>query len=245
MRGAWIIAAAVVVRGVAASLPRAGVYFTAGARWPAVSAVQVLPVPGLGRLPRSRQLPTGLPRTTGTAACRPRIAWLASTTSDASQELEARKRRGLLSLDRPHRPGGLLPPPGQVRRGRSALLEPRRSERPFPAAWPTWRRPTSWPARRDLALRIRRAGPGRLAARPIAGWDTDQVNFYRKAEQYHLKLLTAALRSRSAAGSRTALLRLDNLFPASRFVGPQRRVRGRQHRAGPAGANCRSMPRPW
>jgi hypothetical protein len=46
------------------------------------------------------------------------------------------------------------------------------------------------------------------------------LNFYRKAEQYHLRLLTLRQdRSRQQPGGRNEL-QLDNLFPRVHFVGP-------------------------
>src|SRR5262249_31012316 len=71
-----------------------------------------------------------------------------------------------------------------------------------------------------------------------AGWDTFQVNFYRKAEQLHLKLLQ--VRKEEARGqSRQAGSQPDNLFPRVQFVGPQ----GQYEAGGLAPAPWCELPR--
>jgi tetratricopeptide (TPR) repeat protein len=208
MRGAWIIAALVV--GTVAAPARAGVYNTAEP-WPQprpfAQFQQDLAAYRSATL-KEEDLP---PDSLGAHYVR-RIA-----------ELEAEDARGMLTLEGRINLGAYL-----IRRGKYneavAVLEKAQTSRNFML-------------RANLATAYELAGvPDRaLLYRQLAlsswpatypGWDTVQVNFYRKAEQMHLTLLQLRQEDARRQANRSAL-RLDNLFPKVQFIGP-----GGQYEAG-------------
>jgi hypothetical protein len=224
MRGTWIVAAVLVVGAGMAGPARAGVY-TTEEFWPLPKRFnefrQKWADYRAAALPPAKDAPAEAPG----VRYRRRVA-----------ELEARERRGWLSLDdrinlgayyirlqQPQKAIQLLE--GSARQGHFMVLA-------------------------NLASAYEQAGmldraydyqSQALSSWPAGhpGWDTFQVNFYRKAEKYQQTLLQLRLEeARTLPPARRGELRLDNLFPRLRFVGP-----GGQYQAGGiAAAQWGDMP---
>ncbi len=97
--------------------------------------------------------------------------------------------------DRPHRPGGVLPPPepAQRRHPRASAAD----QKQLPGAGQPRRR---LPGHQRAGPGGRREGAGALAAWPSVqpGWNGNELAWYRRAEGYSLKLLEVAPATRPA-----------------------------------------------
>jgi hypothetical protein len=222
MRGAWIIAAALIGGGAAAGPARAGVYNTAEP-WPQ-------PRP----FPQFQQELAGYRAAAAMDKKNPAPGSLGEHYIRRIEELEADEARGMLTLE-----GRINLGAYHIRRGQYneaiAVLEKAQTSRNFML-------------RANLATAYELAGlPDRaLLYRQLAlsswpasypGWGTLQVNFYRKAEQFHLTLLQ--LRQEEARQQPTRRgLQLDKLFPRVQFVGP----RGEYEAGGIAPAQWGEIP---
>ncbi len=199
MRGAWVIAAALVV-GTAAGPARAGVYNTAEP-WP-----QPRPF---------KQFAQELAGYRAAAVSKDPGS-LGEHYERRAKELEADDARGMLSLEDRINLGAYY-----IRLGKYteaiAVLEKAQGSRHFML-------------RANLATAYELAGvPDRaLLYRQLAlsswpasypGWDTLQINFYRKAEQEQLALLQLRQEEARQQPTRTGI-QLDKLFPRVQFVGP-------------------------
>jgi tetratricopeptide (TPR) repeat protein len=201
MRGAWIIAAALVV-GTAAGTARGGVYNTAEP-WP-----QPRPFP---------QFQQELAAYRAAAAIKePPEGSLGAHYRSRVKELEADEARGMLTLDGRINLGAYYIRLGEYPKA-IATLEKAQGSRNFML-------------RANLATAYELAGiPDRallyrqlaLSSWPTAypGWDRVQVNFYRKAEQLHLTLLQLRQEAARQRPNQSGL-KLDKLFPRVQFVGP-------------------------
>jgi hypothetical protein len=207
MRGAGIVAAVLVVGGVVASPARAGVYNTAEP-WPLPGNFNLFQLDLAGyraaaaaeKEKKDRKNPNPL---------RERY--------DAQvQELEASNARGLLRLEDRINLGAYYIRLGEYEKAIRVLEPMAQQSRHFML-------------RANLATAYELAGqPERavgyrqlaLASWPTTypGWDSVQLRFYRKAEQYHLTLLQLRQEEARLDPSRTRL-QLDRLFPRVRFVG--------------------------
>jgi hypothetical protein len=214
MRGVWIVAATLVVGAGTAAPVRAGVYFTTGtharefARSDAPDAQELWPLPG--PFQQFHQDLAGY-----------RAAALEGPNHERYKrrvrELEAKESQGTLSLDDRINLGAYY-----IRLGKYPqavrILEPKAREEHFLllANLATAHELSGAP---DLAVRYRERA---LAAWPAihAGWDTAQLNFYRKAEVYHLRLLQLRQDEAREQPARGGQIQLDKLFPRVRFVGP-------------------------
>jgi tetratricopeptide (TPR) repeat protein len=219
MRGAWIITAALVVCGMLPEPAKAGVYFTSGtvrrefAKPDDPDAQELWPWPA-----PFVQFQQDLADYRAAAVVKE--SPLRQHYERRVKELEAAEARGTLGRDDAINLGAYYIRLGQPEKA-VRLLEPRAREGHFLllanlATAHELSRSADGP---DLALRYREQA---LAAWPsiYSGWTTWMLNSYRKAEQYHLKLLTLRQeRARQAAG-RPGPLQLDNLFPRVRFGGP-------------------------
>jgi hypothetical protein len=238
MRGAWIVVAALVVGGLIPAPARAGVYNTA----------EPWPLPGTfdqfqGQLSTYRAAAVDVPNrvaaalwtVTGDACPQAPGVPLRLLTPLAGQrllgpadqslglhycrqvaELEAKDSRGMLSLDERINLGAYYIRLGNYQSAIRVLEAKAQESRHFLL-------------RANLATAYELAGiPERaLHYRQLAlsswpamypGWDSGQVNFYRKAEQYHLTLLRLR-EEESRLGAGRGGMRLDPLFPKVRFVG--------------------------
>jgi hypothetical protein len=214
MRGAWIIAAALVVCAAAAVPARAGVYFTTGttvrefARPDDPNAEELWPSPS-----QFRQFQQDLADYRAGAVDGPLHAHYLRRAA----ELEAKEARGALTLDDRINLGAYYIRLGEFQKAVGLLEAKAKESRHFLL-------------RANLATAYELAGvPERaLSYRQLAlsswpamypAWDTRQMTFYRRAEQFHLTLLQARQdEARQRPGD--TRLRLDNLFPRVRFVGP-------------------------
>jgi len=204
MRGAWIVAAVLVVGGTAIGPACAGVYNTSEP-WP-------LPRPfNLFRsdLAAYRAAASVAAGAENPARTPPPEGSLAEHYVRRVKELEALEARGTLSLANRNDLGAYY-----LRLGKYdaavRVLEPKARDGDF-LFLANLATAYELAGQGDLALRTREQA---LAAWPRAypGWDTFQVNFYRKAEQYHQKLLTLRLnRPKQPRGD--GQLQFDNLLP--------------------------------
>jgi hypothetical protein len=199
MRGAWIIAAVLVVGGTAADPARAGVYNTSEPwPWPSPSHQFQLDEAAYRAAAVSEKDSLG-------ARYRRRV-----------EELEGEEARGTLSLEDRSNLGAYY-----IRLGKPdkaiRVLEPKAREGNF-MLLTNLATAHELNGSADLAVRYQEQA---LAAWPTmhAGWDTVMLQFYRKAEQLQLKLLTLR-QERSRQPEQAAHLQLDNLFPRVRFGGP-------------------------
>jgi tetratricopeptide (TPR) repeat protein len=216
MRGAWIIAAALVVGGAGAGPARAGVYFTSGtvvrqfANPDEPDAQELWPWPGPFAL--FQQDLAGY-RSAAAITESP----LGKHYRRQVKELETDEARGTLSSEDRINLGAYY-----LRLGMNdkavRLLEPKAREGNF-LLLANLATAHQLSGALDLAVRYQEQA---LAAWPsvYAGWDKGMLNFYRKAEQYHLKLLTLRQEEAARNAGRTGPLPFDNLFPRVRFVGP-------------------------
>jgi hypothetical protein len=207
MRAAWIITAALVVGGTVAGPARAGVYCTTEP-WPQPRPFNQFQQEWAAyRAAAAMDKKQPVPDSLGEHYVR-RI-----------EELEAEDARGMLTLEDRINLGAY-----HIRRGQYneavAVLEKAQSSRHFML-------------RANLATAYELAGvPDRallyrqlaLSSWPVTypGWDTLQVNFYRKAEQLHLTLLQLRQEEARQQPNRGGL-QLDKLFPRVQFVGPRGR----------------------
>jgi len=218
MRGAWIIAAAGIV-GALIPDARAGVYFTSGtlvrefARPDDPDAQELWPRPS-----PFKQFRLDL------AAYRSAVVKgpVQSHYLERVAALKAKESQGLLSLDDRINLGAYYIRLGQYKDAITVLQEAQHSRHFLLHA--------NLATAYELADPEKQGGDLRLALRsremaldywPIsyAGWDSGMLYFYRKAEQFHLALLKS--RQAEAPPMRgQSHLRLDNLFPRVRFVGP-------------------------
>jgi hypothetical protein len=221
MRGAWIIAAALVVGGTAAGPARAGVYFTSGtlvrpfANPEDPDAQELWPVPSA-----FAQFQQDLAAYRAAAAIAdPPAGSLGAHYRRRVKELEADEARGTLSGDDRINLGAYYIRLGKYDRA-VQLLEPKAREGHFLllANLATAHELAGAP---DLALRYREQA---LEAWPTmyAGWDRAMLNYYRKAEEYHKKLLLLRQERARRQPGQAAPLELDNLFPQVRLTSPGR-----------------------
>jgi hypothetical protein len=240
MRAAWIVPAALVIGAVLPGPARAGVYNTAEP-WPQPrpfeqfqlewAGYRLAPVDRENRVagavwlvtaeacPQAPGLPLRLPLAVHTQSAfgllsqdSPGLKYLRRIA-----ELEAKERQGLLSLEERINLGAYY-----IR-----MQDSRNAIRVLEAAGLGQRH---FMLRANLAAAYEQAGiPERaISYRQQAlldwptmypGWDSFQLNFYRKAEK--LQLTLAQLRQEEARlQPNRGGLRLDNLFPRVQFVGP-------------------------
>jgi len=251
MRGAWIVAAALLVGAALAAPARAGVYFTTGTFLPAFprpddpNAQEPWPWPGNVKqfqldLADYRAAAVDLPNRVGAAvwsltagACPAAPGIPVSLTASLlvqqqlpppdktlgmryvrrAAELERREAEGLLSLDDRINLGAYHIRLGNYQKA-IKVLEAKQSRH--------------FMLRANLATAYEMAGmPDRaIPYRQLAlsswpaiypGWDSVQLNFYRKAEQYHLNLLLLRQAEARLEPARAGSLHLDNLFPRIGF----------------------------
>lgn len=239
MRGAWIVAAALVVAGLAPAPARAGVYNTSEpGPWPPGPFPQFQ-----NHLATYRAAAVDLPNrvavvlwsVTGEACPQAPGLPLRLVSSVVAQgglgpaeqslglyyhrqvaELEGKDSRGMLSLDERINLGFYYIRLGDYQKA-VRILEPKARESSHFMLLANLATAYEHTGSAELALRARQ---GALAAWPAVypGWDTMQLNFYRKAEQYHLTLLQLRQEEARLQPTRGGL-RLDALFPRVRFVG--------------------------
>jgi hypothetical protein len=222
MRGAWIVAAALLATALSPQAARAGVYFTTGTftaefsrpddpdaqePWPLASASfsqfhQDLAAYRAAAVEPKDQKPSPIH-----LRYKRRV-----------QELEGKESRGILSVD------------GRINLG-AYYIRLQQPQKAIRLLEPVARQSRHFMLLANLATAYEMAGgmneraidyrQQALAAWPAMypGWDTAQVRFYRKAEQYHLLLLTLRDEEARQQAGRTRL-QLDRLFPRVQFVGP-------------------------
>jgi tetratricopeptide (TPR) repeat protein len=238
MRGAWTIAAALVVGALLTASARAGVYNTAEP-WPRPGNFSQFQIDLANYRSAAVDLPNrvavavwsvtagasptpGLPPSLAASLVAQRDLGPAEQSIGMryvrrAAALEAEDARGMLSPEGRINLGAYYVRLGNYRKAIQVLEAKAQESRDFML-------------RANLATAYELAGVPERALRyqelalsswpaMYAGWDGMQLNFYRKAEQYHLTLLQSrheeALRPPSRGG-----LRLDPLFPRVRFVGP-------------------------
>jgi hypothetical protein len=214
MRGAWIIAAALFVGALTPGTARAGVYFTTGTVVRDFAKADDPDAQELWPLPSSfNQFHQDLAAYRAAAVDGPNHARYLRRV----KELETKEAEGTLSLDDRINLGAYYIRLGEYQKAIRVLEAKAQESRHFML-------------RANLATAYELAGgmgDRALAYRQLAlsswpasypGWDSMQLNFYRKAEQYHLTLLQ--LREEEARRqSKRNRLQLDNLFPRVQFVG--------------------------
>jgi hypothetical protein len=225
MRGAWVVAAVLAVGGVVVGPARAGVYNTAEP-WPQPRPFKQFQLEWAGyraaAIPPTKETPEQSPA----VQYRRRVA-----------ELEAREQRGILSLDDRINLGAYYVRLQEPQKAIRLLEGPARQMRQFMLL-------ANLASAYEQAGMLERALDYRgmaLSAWPAMypGWDTFQVNFYRKAEKYQLTLVQLRLEeARTVPPAERAELRLDNLFPRVRFVG----AGGKYEAGGIAAAQWGELP---
>ncbi len=207
MRAAWIVAAAVALGGAAVQSARGGVYNTSEP-WPQPRPFKDFQFEWAAY--RAAALPTAGQASQDLLGLRYRRQ---------VAELEDRERKGLLSQQ------------DRINLG-AYYLRLQEHQKAIRLLEPSARQTHHFMLLANLASAYEQAGMLEravdyrglaLSAWPTMypGWDTFQVNFYRKAEKYQLTLAQRRLeQARTLPPAEQGELRLDDLFPRVRFVGP-------------------------
>ncbi len=236
MRGAWIVATALVV-GWVAGPARAGVYNTAEP-WPLPGRFDQFQLQWAGYRTAAAELPNRVCAAVATLTAEDYplapglpfgfIASLAAQGTLGPPErsvglyylrqvaaLEEQERQGLLSLEGRSNLGAYLIRLGHYDRAIRVMENaPSQSHFLLLANLATAHELAGDPQRQALGYRRRAL---RNWPKIFAAWDTPTLNFYRKAEEYHYRLLEARQKEPPSRGR----LRLDDLFPVD-FEDPKR-----------------------
>jgi hypothetical protein len=219
MRGAWIVVAALAVGALTPRTALAGIYFTEGTSAPKAfsqpndpDAIEPWPLPN----PAFKEFHLDLAGYRAAAA---------DPNSPVHQrylrrvkELEGRASRGVLSLDDRINLGAYYLRLQQPQKAIPVLEAKARTSKHFMLLANLAAAYEMAGGMNDRAMIYRQLA---LEAWPTMypGWDTAQVRFTRKAEQYQLTLLK--LRDEETRGQPARnRLHLDGLFPRVQFVGP-------------------------
>jgi hypothetical protein len=215
MRGAWIVAAALAVGALLPPTARAGVYFTTGTHVRAFAKADDPDAQELWPLPSAfSQFRQDLADYRAAAVVGPNHERYLRRV----KELEEKESQGTLSLDDRINLGAYYIRLQQPQKAIRVLEAKARESRHFLLRANL---ATAYEMAGGLDDRARDYRQLALASWPAtyAAWDGAQLNFYRKAEQYHLTLLQLRQQSARARTGRSRL-QLDNLFPRVQFVGP-------------------------
>jgi hypothetical protein len=214
MRGAWIVAAALLVGALSPGAARAGVYFTTGttvrdfARADDPDAQELWPLPS-----PFNQFHQDLADYRAGAVAGPNHERYLRRV----KELEAKESRGALGLDDGINLGAYYIRLGKYPEAVRVLEAKARASNHF-MLWANLA--TAHELAGDQADRAQGYRELALKSWPAAypGWDSGQLSFYRKAEQYHQTLLQERKKEARLQPRRNAI-QLDNLFPRVQFVG--------------------------